>query len=331
MNLDADYVQAVHIFPLKSAQEATINGELPLSLPVGPTGFEVNGVRDRDFVIVEGEGPEVRRMISQRGWNRAKHTITVGDKILATVGVDIQYDHLLVAAPGFGQHEISLETLQGKDTTEAEIHAKILPAIDIGDETAAYFTHMLGRAVRVVRSNRHQPRLLPQEYWEENASNQVAGADGFPFLLTSQESLNYLHYINGIPLGTYDLSYFRANIEIVGESFGSFREDFLRMLQIGKMLAYVVKACERCPIPNINQQTGERTSAANKLLTATRRGWIDGAAADDKPMQLFGQNLNHAYSQFEPMVISVGDEVTALEEADAPNFILKSSVKNEIG
>ena len=100
------FVSSVNIYPIKSCQSATVNGEQPRSLGVGLTGFEVEGIVDRQFLICEPNG----LFVSQRGQDENKSLIHATDRMLATVQTDIQKDHLNITVNGFGNLQLPTET-----------------------------------------------------------------------------------------------------------------------------------------------------------------------------------------------------------------------------
>ena len=175
-----DVVVGLHIRPIKSCHEATINGEPPAVLQVGLTGLEMHDVRDRDFVIVdETDGVPV----TQRGWGDPDISRAVRhpeDRQLATVQVDVQPDHVVVSTPGVGRLELSAVPLDGPKRT-LRIFNKEFASIDQGDDPASYFTRVIGRAVRLVRADRDHPRYVHEQYRRPDTTNMVAGADGYPF------------------------------------------------------------------------------------------------------------------------------------------------------
>lgn len=103
-------------------------------------------------------------------------------------------------------------------------------------------------------------------------------------------------------------------------------EDRVRRLRIGSSFeAFVSRACSRCPIPNIDQETGlSEGSLSTKLLAKRRTGWrIDEDPETDKPKQYFGQNLNHLWTPGELVTVRVGDVVETIEVGQ-PNLTLKT-------
>jgi uncharacterized protein YcbX len=305
-----DRVSAVAFYPLKGAHSATVNGEVPQSLGVGITGFEVNGVRDRDFVLFD---PVSGTFVSQRGWSgQGKKVVHPVDRQLATVTVDVRGDHLSVAS-AVGQLELPAIPTEGKQLT-LDIFGKQLPAIDQGPDAARYFSSLFGRELRMVRSDRDNLRMLPDRYQRDGAFNQVSGADGMPFLLTSEASLAAAHEANGIAAGSVPINRYRGNITIDGTGLGAFGEDYVdgqTAFTIGDIAMYAVKACSRCPVPNVDQQTGEVGGDGLRVL----RGRAGEIFTGEKGV-FFGQNLTHANLG----AISVGDLVVVDGLSPAPNI-----------
>jgi uncharacterized protein YcbX len=90
-------------------------------------------------------------------------------------------------------------------------------------------------------------------------------------------------------------------------------------------MAFVVKPCARCPIPNVDQRTGERDNLSTRLLLP-RLGWKASADTDSRPETFFGQNLNHVWvdGYYDEVTVAVGDTVTMLERDDEPNVRLRN-------
>jgi uncharacterized protein YcbX len=318
MSETIDIVNALHIFPIKSCHEATVLGQLPSELHVGQRGFEQNGAADRGWVVDD----EDNLFVTQRGWNRQLAVKHPGDKILATVAVDIQSDHLAISAEGYGQLFVPLNTTNTEPRV-VTIFGPELPVIDEGEEAASFFSALLGRSVRLAKADPTKPRMLPDKYQRPGAANQSAAADGRPFTLASQASLDHLHDLSGWERGRMPLSRYRANIDMAGAALGPFGEDTLRTVRVGDMTAYIVKALTRCPIPNVNQDTGsDEGRLSTKLLRPFRMGWAAGEDTSGKAEPFFAQSLNHIYEPREQQIIRVGDPLVALETGE-PNVILK--------
>jgi len=309
-----DYVTGVNFYPLKSARAATVHGEVPTSLPVGWAGFRVEGVRDRDFVLFD---PADNCFVSQRGWDASKRLRHRTDRRLATVALDVRRDHTQVSS-GVGQLELSNTPVPGKRMT-LDIFGKQLPVVEQGADASGYFSRLLEREVLLVRSDHNNPRFLPEHHRREGAFNQIAGADGFPFLLTSEASLAAAHERNNMAPGTVPINRYRGNIVISGEGIGPFSEDFIdgdAMFQIGDVGMWAVKACARCPIPNIDQENGEQAGGGLSVL----RGRVGTNSAGNEGA-FFGQNLTHANRGF----IAVGSPVIIEAMRPEPNITFRDA------
>jgi MOSC domain-containing protein len=304
-----DRVTALNLYPLKSAHAATVNGEFPTALPVGVTGFEVNGVRDRDWVLFD---PANNCFVSQRGWDADQKQRHRGDRRLATVHLDIQSDHVAVASAA-GHLELPNEPIEGAHR-ELDIFGKKLPVVEQAKGASDYFSRLLEREVMLVRSDHERSRALPAHYQREGAFNQVAGADGFPFLLTSEASLAAAHARSGKPQGSVPIDRYRGNVVIAGDELGPFREDYIDTaspFRIGEVGAWVVKACSRCPIPNNDQESGELVGGGIGILQGRRGKIFTGEEG-----KFFGQNLAHANEG----IIGVGDSVVIQSLSSTPNI-----------
>lgn len=122
----------------------------------------------------------------------------------------------------------------------------------------------------------------------------VSFADAYPFLLTSQASLDELNRRLPAPI---EMTRFRPNIVIDGDA--PFVEDSFLRVRIGDVTFRGPKGCDRCVVTTIDPTTGESSPEPLKTL-ATFRKW------DQKVW--FGMNLIHDG----PGELAVGAPVTRL-------------------
>jgi uncharacterized protein YcbX len=94
----------------------------------------------------------------------------------------------------------------------------------------------------------------------------VAFSDGYPLLIVTEASLEELN--RRLP-GPVPMDRFRPNLVIRGAD--AHAEDGWRHIRIGDAEVTLVKACSRCAIPGIDQQTGARDPHINHALAAYRR------------------------------------------------------------
>lgn len=141
----------------------------------------------------------------------------------------------------------------------------------------AWLSAFLGQACRLVRLPDDVRRAVDPDY--ATAHDQVGFADGFPFLLISQASLDDL---NRRLDGALPMLRFRPNLVVQG--CAAYAEDGWRRIRIGGLTFRVAKPCSRCVIPTIDLESGVRGDEPMRTLLGYRR-------RDNKVY--FGQNLLH--------------------------------------
>ena len=136
-------------------------------------------------------------------------------------------------------------------------------------------------------------RLIDKYYGCEN--DVVSFADGFPFLIIGQSSLDDLNQRlkTSVPINR-----FRPNFVFSGGK--PFEEDQLNKIKIGDVVFLVVKPCARCVITTTEQETSARNKEPLLTLSSYRK-------VNNKVM--FEQNLIHQNLG----KVSVSDEIIVLE------------------
>jgi uncharacterized protein YcbX len=124
-------------------------------------------------------------------------------------------------------------------------------------------------------------------------------ADGFPYLLINQASLQALN--TQIPQAV-SARHFRPNIVVNGTE--SYQEDHWKIIRIGEVIFEITKPCSRCILTTINPDSAEKNHDGEPLrtLAKTRRS-ADGV--------YFGVNMI-ARTQG---IIQRGDKLEILETA----------------
>jgi len=136
------------------------------------------------------------------------------------------------------------------------------------------------------------PRPLGQKY-RADGDETVSFADGFPFLLIGQASLDDLNSRMDKPV---EMTRFRPNIVVAGGT--PFQEDEWRHIRINGVGFRVSKQCSRCEIITIDQKTAVKDIEPMETL-GTYRYRTKGV--------MFGQNL----VQEGPGTLRLGDTVEA--------------------
>ena len=157
------------------------------------------------------------------------------------------------------------------------------------DEGSRWFSSFLGDHVSLVYMPDTERRQVSPE--RSLPSDIMSFADGYPFLLLSEESLEDLNARLAAPV---TMTRFRPNLVISGCL--PYAEDHFSRLSIGSVAFRAVKRCERCSVVSVNPSSGERGQEPLRTLARYR-------LEDSKVW--FGMNLIHDG----PGVLRLGDEV----------------------
>lgn len=139
----------------------------------------------------------------------------------------------------------------------------------------AWFSAQLGQSLRLVYMDSGDHRPVDPNY--APAGQTVSFADGYPFLIIGQAALDHLNERLPTPL---PMNRFRPNFVFTGGE--PHEEDGWRDFHIGDVAFQGVKPCARCPVPTIDQDTGQRGAEPLKTLASYRQ---------QGHKILFGQNL----------------------------------------
>lgn len=281
-------VKSLNYYPIKSC-----GGIEADTVTFTETGIE----HDREFMLVGPKG----QFLSQRTHPE-----------LALVRTNIEDGTLYAQAPHMDELAISLVPDPDAEIIPIDLFKKPGSGTNVGPDASSYFTDYLGKDARLIQL--HDPRTIKPECHVDGATTTTGFADGFPLLLTSSSSLDEL---NGHMQQRVAMGNFRPNITIEGAD--AYDEDYWRELRIGKLNVFVVRACARCPVPNIDQKQGvlTRERPVTEALRKTRDG-ID--PVNDSTGEFFGQNLAHVFES--GVTVSVGDEVTVVERSQERNLRL---------
>jgi hypothetical protein len=272
-------VSELYLYPIKSCRGVSV-----AVANVGDRGF----VGDRRWMLVDERG----RFVTQRETPE-----------LALITTELGSDRILVhASSRFGPRsplELPLELLDGSDV-EVEIWRDRARAL-ADAPGSRWFSEALGKKLGLV----YMPDATERSVRPEHAlpGDIVSFADAYPFLLTSQASLDDLNQRLDFPV---TMLRFRPNIVIAGSE--TYEEDGWSDLLIGSIAFRVPKPCDRCSVPAVDPETGERGKEPIRTLAQYRK-------RDDKVW--FGINLIHGATG----TIRRGDTVQVLTRRRAPSSI----------
>jgi len=262
-------LSSLHVYPLKGA-----GGFSPSAWEVDDRGFRY----DRRWMLVDPAGD----FITQRDEPR-----------LSLVRTRIEPPHLVLDAPAMPEIRLALAPLGGRAMT-VQVWGQLVEAWLPDTKADQWISEYLARPCGIA----HMPEDATRPISPDHAApwREVSFADGFPFLVISQASLDDLNQRIPVPL---PMNRFRPNLVVAGTA--PFAEDGWRRVRIGPLHLDLVKPCERCVVTTTDQATAERGHEPLRTLATYRR--VDGKV-------MFGQNAIHDATG----TIEVGTELEVLEE-----------------
>ena len=265
-------VSELNIYPVKSLKGITLQ----------EAGIEDRVFRyDRRWMLVDENG----KFLTQREF-----------PVMARISVAVGADALDVS---FGDSRLSVpfDVPDNGGPKRVRIWASLVKAEFYSDELDQWFSNALRTKCRLAAMTDVSKRLVNPYYSIHKFRDTVSFADGYPFLLIGQGSLDDLNsrLENKVPMNR-----FRPNIVVEGSP--AFAEDTWKKIRIGSTIFHVVKPCARCVMPTIDQTTGEKTGVEPLRTLASYR--------TKRNKVLFGQNL---IADEAGGTLRIGDEVEVLE------------------
>jgi MOSC domain-containing protein len=133
-----------------------------------------------------------------------------------------------------------------------------------GKEVNDWFSEAIESKCKLVHMPETSKRGTSTKYFKE--SKNVSFADGYPFLIIGEESLNYLNSKLDKPVF---MDQFRPNIVFSGGS--KHDEDNWNSIRIGELEFSVVKPCARCVITTIDTATATKNKEPLATLSTYRK------------------------------------------------------------
>ena len=254
------HIAQLFIYPVKSCAGMALQESV-----LTDTGLEF----DRAWMVVDAQG----NFVTQREAPQ-----------LALVTPQFKGDQLVLRAPGMLALYLNLYEYEGD--TRVTVWDDSLPAFDMGDLAAQWFTDFLAQfeskvptpaAYRLARFDPEQQRLSSLQ-WTAGVQAPNQFSDGYPLLVVSQASLDGLNArLLASGHEAVGMARFRPNIVLSG--LQAHDEDRLALLRVDAGLnedatgvqLKPVKPCARCPIPNIDPATAQSSPAVGDTLQAYRQ------------------------------------------------------------
>jgi hypothetical protein len=233
-------------YPVKSCR-----GERLAEARVEPWGL----AGDRRWMVVDGGGHQV----TAREYPRL---------ILVTPQLN-GADHITLTSPD--QPDLTVPVPADGDLVPVSVWESDLLATQADDKAAAWLTEIIGDPVRLVYLDDPTRRATNPEY--SVAGDRVSFADGYPLLLTSEESLDAVNgWIAQGPRaaeGPIPMRRFRPSVVVSGAP--AWAEDGWRRLRIGPVTFRAAKGCDRCVLTTIDPDTAAKGHEPLFALARHRR------------------------------------------------------------
>jgi hypothetical protein len=225
-------IASLHTYPVKGCHRLDHD-----DARVEPWGL----AGDRRWLIVDPDG----RAVTQRD-----SSLLTGVQPLPRDGGGLR-----LRAPGVPDLDVSLPT--GTDRVPADVWGNVVAAVPAGPAADDWLTALLGRAVRLVwLADPTQRRVEPGA---SRDTDRVGFADGYPVLLGNAASLDALNdWLAESGDDPVPMTRFRPNVVVTGAPAWAEDDWIGRRLRIGEVTFRAAKACDRCVVTTIDQETGEK-------------------------------------------------------------------------
>lgn len=227
----------LNLYPIKSCAGISLR-----VATLTASGLMSGHIHDREWMIVDENG----EALTQRSCPK-----------MATIVPRLTANTMELCAPGMQRLEVPLGRPAPGD--EQLIRVKVwddqLDACDYGDTTSLWLSHALGIHCRLVRFHASARRIASTR-WTDGIEVPTLFSDSFPMLLIGTGSLDDLNEkLVAQGRSTLPMNRFRPNL--VFSDIAAFEEDFASQYKIGAAILKPAKPCVRCPVPSVDQTSGE--------------------------------------------------------------------------
>ena len=276
-------ITELNLYPVKSCAGISLR-EATLT----PAGLMTQNIYDREWMVVDAQG----EFMTQREHPK-----------MALIAPRIKADTLELRAPGMLRLEVPLDLPHPDDarTVDVKVWSDTVQAYDCDDTTATWFSNYLGVPCRLVRFHAEAKRIANTK-WTNGIEAPTLFSDGYPVLVVSEASLQDLNdKLKAQGREPLPMNRFRPNLVVNG--IEAFEEDYTDTFTVGRAKLKPVKPCPRCPMPSINQATGEFGPDPLDILSTYRaNSKVDGGIT-------FG--MNAILLEGDGEILRVGQEIEA--------------------
>jgi len=231
------FISELTLYPIKSCAGIALR-----QATLTRAGLMTEQIYDREWMVVGSDGVA----LTQREHPK-----------MALIVPRLKSDTLELRAPGMLQLHIplGLPDPEAAPTLQVQVWEDSVLAYDCDDTTAAWFSNFLGTPCRLARFHANAQRHTSGT-WTGGELHPTLFSDGYPVLVIGSGSLQDLHQkLQQAGRAALPMNRFRPNL-VVGD-LPAFEEDYVQEFRIGAAGLKPVKPCPRCPMPSIDQASGQ--------------------------------------------------------------------------
>lgn len=276
-------VSEINIYPVKSLGGISLNEAV-----VEKRGFQF----DRRWMMTDKNS----EFFTQREFPK-----------MATLSISIKKDCLEISDSANEKIEVPFDFEKG-ELKKVRVWQSVCDAFVLPENVNQWLSDRLETECQMVYMPDESEREINKFFRQHDEI--VSFADGYPFLIIGENSLNELNKRLDSKL---PINRFRPNI-VVSDS-EAFAEDRWKKIQIGKTVFRSTKPCARCVVTTVEQNRGEFEGKEPLKTLADFRQAKDVFPGEFESLDLnanavlFGQNL---VAENFGGIIKVGDEVKIL-------------------
>lgn len=199
-------------------------------------------LHDREWLLVTSEG----KFLTARAYPR-----------MLLVEMDLIPGGMLLKAPG--QTPIMAMTQVYQHPLTTAVWDDAFTALHGDPQVDTWFSHYMGVNCQLLWLGMKSARTL------RNTDTPMSFADGYPYLLVNQASLDALNQELSQAVG---LRHFRPNLVVSGAL--PYEEDDWKVIRIGNIVFDVAKPCTRCQMTTADPETGEFSATNEPMRTLIR-------------------------------------------------------------
>lgn len=266
-------ISDLYIYPVKSLRGIQVS-----SAEVSSRGF----VNDRRWMLVDQHA----NFITQRQHAR-----------LSLVEASLEETGIRISAPEM-QPLLLPYTHDEGDVQQVHIWKDTCNAVLGEQHMHDWFSSYLGVETRMVYMPDRTSRIVDPDF-HLSERDIVSFADGFPFLLISEASLDDLNArLSDKGESPLSMRRFRPNIVVSG--CHPYEEDEWKTFQVEDMLFSCVKPCSRCVVTTVDYTRGVTSSEPLRTLSEYRK---------KNNKVYFGMNLIHHFDEKNSNTLAVGQSL----------------------